>query len=92
MIFSVKYFHLQIRSIIFTYQGILSKKIHKKVLVLPQLERGGVGHFVVGTTQNYLFFYVAPKRGMARSKTTFRKTREAREAMSRAGRKSAKND
>ena len=89
MIFSVKYFHLQIRSIIFTYQGILSKKNPQKSVSFTTTGEGGVGHFVVGTTQNYLFFYVAPKRGMARSKTTFRKTREA---MYWAVRKAAKND
>ena len=54
-------FHFQICSIIFPYQGILSKKkSNKKVVLWPQMVGGGIGHFVVGTTQKYHFFYAAP--------------------------------
>ena len=49
-------------SIIFPYQGILSKKNPtKKWYFDHNWGRGeGLGHFVVGTTQKYHFFYVAP--------------------------------
>ena len=55
-------FHFSICSIIFPYQGILSKKISAQKRGSLTTTAEGVGHFVVGTTQIPLFFDAAPNQ------------------------------